>query len=106
MGASVVVTYSVKPESLAEHVRLIAAVFDQLATEGIASVDYQVLRLDDGVSFVHVSTAHTPDGVSPLPGLSSFQAFTRDLSARVVAPPTAAPAERLAAHIGSRPPTD
>jgi D-alanyl-D-alanine carboxypeptidase len=90
---SVVVTYQVRPQAVAEHVRLIEAVFEQLRTERPAGVlDYQVRCLDDGVSFVHVSTADTPDGSNPLPDLAAFQAFGRDSSARVATTPVPRPA--------------
>ena len=88
MITSVVVTYRVRPESVAEHVRLIEAVFEQLRAERPAGVfDYQVRCLDDGVSFVHVSTADTPDGSNPLPALAAFQAFGRDSASRVATTP-------------------
>ena len=68
MITSVVVTYRVLPEAVAEHVRLIEAVFEQLRSEKPTGVlDYQVRCLEDGVSFVHVSTADTSDGSNPLP---------------------------------------
>ena len=63
MISNVVVTYQVRPEAVPEHIRLIEAVFEQLHTEQPDDVAYRVLCLDDGVSFVHVSTADTPDGI-------------------------------------------
>jgi hypothetical protein len=60
--SSVVVSYQVRPEAVAEHVRLIEAVFAQLRAEQPDNVEYKVVRLDDGVSFVHISSADTPDG--------------------------------------------
>lgn len=93
MITSVVVTYQVHSQAVAEHVRLIEAVFEQLRTERPAGVlDYQVRCLDDGVSFVHVSTADTPDGSNPLPDLAAFQAFGRDSSTRVATTPVPRPA--------------
>jgi hypothetical protein len=93
MITSVVVTYKVRPEAVAEHVRLIEAVFEQLQTEKPAGVlDYQVRCLEDGVSFVHVSTADTPDGSNPLPKLAAFQQFGRDSDARVDTTPVPTPA--------------
>ena len=93
MITSVVVTYRVRPEAVAEHVRLIEAVFEQLQTEKPAGVlDYQVRCLEDGVSFVHVSTADTPDGSNPLPKLAAFQQFGRDIGARVATTPVPMPA--------------
>jgi hypothetical protein len=68
-----VVSYTVRPEAYAEHVRLIERVFAQLREECPGNVDYQVLCLADGVSFVHVSNHETADGSSPLPALSTFK---------------------------------
>jgi hypothetical protein len=85
--SNVVVSYTVKPEAVEEHVRLIEGVFDQLRAEAPANVEYKVMRLADGVSFVHVSTANTPDGSNPLPELSSFKQFGQDVGSRVATPP-------------------
>jgi len=98
MSASVVVTYRVRPEAVDEHLALIAGVFAQLRDESRTDVSYEVLRLADGVSFVHVSTAGTEDGSSPLPVLAAFRAFTADLASRVEAPPVSSPADVVAKH--------
>ena len=92
MITSVVVSYQVRPDALSEHVRLIEAVFSQLEAERPDNVEYKVLQLADGVSFVHVSTADTPDGSNPLPQLSAFREFGRDLDARVATAPNPAAA--------------
>jgi hypothetical protein len=89
VSSSVVVSYTIKPECFEEHVRLIEGVFDQLRTQAPATVEYKVMRLDDGVSFVHVSTSDTSDGTNPLPELSAFKAFQQDLGARLATPPNA-----------------
>jgi hypothetical protein len=91
MIRNVVVSYTVKPEALEEHVRLIEAVFAQLRAEQRTDVEYKVLQLDDGVSFRHISTSDTADGSNPLPQLSAFQEFGRDLGSRVATPPQTAP---------------
>jgi hypothetical protein len=101
--SSVVVSYAIRPEALDEHVRLIEAVFVQLRTEQPGNVEYKVLRLDDGVSFVHVSTASTPDGSNPLPAMSSFQEFGRDLPSRVATPPAAKAAEIVGSYSPAAP---
>jgi hypothetical protein len=87
MRRSVVVTYQLRPEAYDEHVRLIEGVFEQLHREQPTDVAYQVLVLEDGVSFVHVSTSDTPDGASPLPGFEAFRRFNEDIAARVATPP-------------------
>ena len=87
MISSVVVSYQVRPDAVAEHVRLIEAVFAQLHAEQPDNVEYKVVRFDDGVSFVHVSSADTPDGSNPLPELAAFKEFGRDSAARVATAP-------------------
>ena len=52
MISSVVVSYMVRPEAVAEHVRLIEAVFEQLRSEKPTNVEYKVMRLADGVLLV------------------------------------------------------
>jgi len=96
--AGVVVTYTLRPEAMDEHLRLIGAVFDQLRAEQRCDVSYQVLRLADGVTFVHVSTSDTPDGSNPLPSLDSFRAFSTELGARVAAPPTPSAADVIGSY--------
>ena len=105
MKNSVVVTYQVKPESVEEHLRLIGAVFAELASSPRDDVAYRVLRLEDGVSFVHVSTADTPDGTSPLPQLASFREFGRQLADRVTAPPQATAAQLVDSYEPTAPAT-
>ncbi len=65
MISSVVVSYQVRPEAVAEHVRLIEAVFEQLHAEQPGNVEYKVVRLQDGVSFVHVSSAGSRPPLCP-----------------------------------------
>jgi hypothetical protein len=102
MISNVVVTYTVKPEAFDEHVGLIDAVFAQLDAEAPSNLEYKVLCLDDGVSFVHVSTADTPDGSNPLPQLAAFQQFAHGLGDRVATPPGPSAARLIGSyHPGS-----
>ncbi|MEP7023145.1 MAG: antibiotic biosynthesis monooxygenase [Actinomycetota bacterium] len=98
MISSVVVSYQVRPEAVAEHVRLIEAVFEQLRTEQPGNVEYKVMRLADGVSFVHVSSADTPDGSNPLPELAAFKEFGRDSASRVATTPAPAAADIIGSY--------
>jgi len=100
MPKHVVVTYAVRPEAKAEHVQLIERVFTQLQAEHPDDVDYQVLCLADGVSFVHVSSHDTVDGVNPLPKLAAFIDFSRDIADRVATPPVAAEALSVGRYRG------
>ena len=96
--SNVVVSYQVRPEAVEEHVRLIKAIFEQLNVERPGNVEYKVVCLDDGVSFVHVSTADTPDGSNPLPELAAFREFGKDSAARVATPPNPTPAEIIGSY--------
>jgi hypothetical protein len=99
MEQSVVVRYTVRPEAMDEHVRLIQGVFEQLHREHPTGVaEYQVLRLEDGETFVHVSTHESDDGSNPLTQLSAFQEFGRDLATRVSTNPDPKPATTIASY--------
>jgi hypothetical protein len=100
---SVVVSYQVRPEAVAEHVRLIEAVFAQLRAEHPDNIEYKVVRLDDGVSFVHVSSADTPDGSNPLPELAAFKEFGRDSASRVATAPVPVAADIIGSYYPTRP---
>ncbi len=98
MIRGVVVTYTLRPDAMDEHLRLIEGVFAQLRAERPSDLSYQVLRLADGVSFVHVSTSDTADGSNPLPQLEAFRAFGDDLGSRVASPPTPNAAEVVGSY--------
>jgi hypothetical protein len=97
---NVVVTYTIRPEAKEEHVRFIEAVFAQLSKEKPNNVDYQVMCLDDGVSFVHMSSADTADGSNPLPKLSAFKEFSKNISERVTSMPNPTSATVIGSYHG------
>jgi hypothetical protein len=80
------VRYKVKPEYAEENARLIQKVFEELHAKSPAGVRYLVLRLDDG-TFVHLSTADTEDGASPIPRLEAFGRFQNGIKERCIEPP-------------------
>jgi hypothetical protein len=100
MLSNVVVIYTVLPDAKVEHVRLIEAVFAQLQAERPDNIDYQVMCLEDGVTFVHTSTAETPDGSNPLPELDAFKQFGRGIADRVSTLPSANAAEVVGNYRG------
>ena len=69
----VMVRYKVKPERAAENEELVRAVYDELQRTAPDGLRYATFRLEDGVSFVHVSprprTARNP--------LTEVEAFAR-----------------------------
>ena len=55
MSVVKVVRYRTKPEHADENARLVGAVFAELAADDPGGLRYVTLRLEDGVSFVHVA---------------------------------------------------
>ncbi len=51
---------------------------------------YATFRLEDGVSFAHLSEADTEDGTSPLSKVAAFMRFQAGISERCDEPPTVA----------------
>lgn len=92
----VVVRYKVKPECLAEHEALIAAVLAQLAELTPTGLEYQVLKLADGLSFIHLATVSAPE--NPLASLAAFKAFTAEVKSRCEEPPVSTEAARLGTY--------
>jgi hypothetical protein len=83
----VMVRYKVKPACADENVRLVKAVYEQLARERPAGLRYATFRLDDGVSFVHVVAYESERGNGPLTSLAAFQAFVAGVGERCEEPP-------------------
>jgi hypothetical protein len=99
MKSSIVVSYTLKPEAMDEHLALIQGVFAELADSARPDVSYQVLRLADGVSFIHISTSDTADGSNPLPQMESFKAFSAGLPERVATTPAPTQAEVVGRYL-------
>lgn len=51
-----VIRYRTKLDSADENAKLIEAVFAELAEQEVLDIKYEVLRLEDGVTFVHIAT--------------------------------------------------
>ena len=96
----VVVRYKVRPERVEEHEALIRRVFAELAENPPAGLSYQALKLEDGVSFVHVSALTTADGKNPLTELASFKAFTANIADRCDEKPASSVATAIGAIVG------
>ena len=81
----VVARYRVKPDRVKENERLVRDVYSELAEAQPDALSYVTLKLDDGVTFVHVSL--DPTDSEPLPGFDAFQRFLADLGDRCEEPP-------------------
>lgn len=94
----VIVRYKVKPERLEEHEALVRNVFAELAAAKPEGLAYQALKLEDGLSFVHVAAVSTADGKNPLTELAAFKAFTANIADRIEEKPASSTAVAVGAY--------
>lgn len=87
MSSATVVRYTTRPDTADDNEQLIRAVFAQLEEEAPNGLRYAAVRLDDGVSFVHIALLDGDD--NPLLALPAFKAFTSAIASRCVDGPTA-----------------
>ena len=78
----VMVRYTVKQERVAENVELVLAVYAELEQTAPAGLRYGTFQLDDGVSFVHLASIETGDGVNPLSASQAFGRFQENIGDR------------------------
>lgn len=83
------IRYRTKPESADENQRLVESVYAELAARDPGGVRYATLRLEDGVTFIHIFTTDSDDASNTLSGIAAFAEFQRDLSQRCVELPVA-----------------
>ena len=95
---STVVRYQATPERADENQQLIEAVFADLAQRQPKGFSYNVFRLADGVSFIHVVVEHDVDGPDSLQDVPAFQAFVADIADRCDVPPNASGATRVGTY--------
>jgi hypothetical protein len=95
-----VVRYQAKPERADENQKLIEAVFADLEQQRTKGFTYQVFRLEDGVSFVHVVIEHDVPDADSLQDVPAFQAFVQDIGDRCDVPPLALGATVVGRHLG------
>jgi hypothetical protein len=93
----VMVRYRVKPDRAAENEALVRAVYDELQRTNPPGFRYATFKLDDGVSFVHLSVTENEDGRNPLADVAAFKEFQRGIGERC----DVAPAVTALREIGS-----
>lgn len=96
MTTITVVRYTTAPETAADNAALIRDVFAELADQHTDGIRYAALRLDDGVSFVHVAAITGEQ--NPLTASSAFKAFQAGIADRCVRGPRAASATLIGSH--------
>jgi hypothetical protein len=94
-----VVKYEVAPEHAEENAALVRAVYAELDDLKPAGFRYRTLRLEDGVSFLHIAETDE-DASAPLTGLGSFRRFQAGLAERCVAGPELSDADEVGVFEG------
>ncbi len=84
-----VVRYQAKPERADENQELVEAVFADLARLRPRGFEYRVMRLEDGVSFVHVGIVPDVPDPQSLQDVPAFRRFTEAIAERCDVPPLA-----------------
>ena len=82
----VVIQYKVKPEQAERNVELLRDVYEELERTRPDGLGHAVLRLADGVTFIHIAE-DADEGGSGIFGLASFQRFEDGIGDRCEIPP-------------------
>jgi hypothetical protein len=90
----VVIQYKVRPEQAEHNVELLHAFFDELERTQPEGLGHAVLRLADGVTFIHIAE-ETEAGEGRLWKLESFQRFEDGITDRCEVPPAVQPATEV-----------
>ena len=99
MAVTRVIRYRTSAEGAEENARLVAAVFAELEADGPEGIRYTALRMDDGVTFLHVAVLEGDD--NPLQSSPAFAAFQGGLADRVEEGPSAAAATVVGTYGGA-----
>ncbi|GAT66685.1 hypothetical protein HS048_13405 [Planomonospora sp. ID91781] len=75
-----VLRYTVKPDHLDRHLRLLADVYAELDRLRPARFSWATYRIPGSRDFIEIATGHPLPG--PLPGLPAFQRYRADLDDR------------------------
>jgi hypothetical protein len=81
----VIVRYKVKPGQAELNEQLVKAVYEELHEAKPAGFRYATFRLDDGLSFTHISFAEGDD--NPLTANKAFGKFADNIADRCEIPP-------------------
>ena len=92
------VRYQAKPDRADENQQMIEAVFADLEARQSQGFTYNVFRLEDGVSFIHVVVEHDVEAPDSLQDVPAFQAFVADIADRCDVPPLAMGATVVGAY--------
>jgi hypothetical protein len=96
MSVVKVIRYRTKADRADENAELVRAVFAELAADDPGGLRYVTLRLEDGVSFVHV--AMLEGEVNPLASSPAFKRFQSEIAQRCDEGPIAQDATVVGAY--------
>ena len=85
------IRYKTKPETADENQRLVEKVYEELTARDPGGVHYATLRLEDGVTFLHLFITDSDDAANTLGGITAFSEFQRNMPERCAEPPIAQP---------------
>ena len=83
------IRYKTKSDRADENQRLVEKVYAELAAKDPGGVRYATLRLEDGVSFVHIFLTDADDSPNTLNTIGAFAEFLKDLPQRCEEQPVA-----------------
>jgi quinol monooxygenase YgiN len=92
----VIVRYRVKPDRADENEELVRAVYEELHDTKPEGLRYATLRLDDGLSFVHLSESESD--TSPLTEVPAFKAFQKEIADRTDEQPVVTEVEVIGSY--------
>jgi hypothetical protein len=85
----VLVQYKVKADKAADNIEFIRNVFAELNENTPDGIRYASFTAPDGLSFVHIASIETEDGINPLSKSTAFAEFQKEIKDRCEVPPVA-----------------
>ena len=86
MSRAVMVRYQTRVDAAEANHGMVEQVFAELRSTNPDGLRYVTVRLEDGVTFVHLAIVDAAE--NPLSRVAAFQAFQQGLGDRLVDPPT------------------
>jgi hypothetical protein len=83
------IRYKTKAETADKNQRLVEKVYEELTERDPGGVHYATVRLEDGVTFMHLFTTDSDHAANTLGGIAAFAEFLRDLPSRCAELPVA-----------------
>jgi uncharacterized caspase-like protein len=80
MMRQVLIRYRLKPDQVERNEELVRAVYEELHSAAPAGFRYVTFKLEDGVSFMHISESEGDE--SPLAQMAAAREFQREIADR------------------------